>query len=168
MLIREMSKEQCFEFLESRSFGRLGCSREDQPYVVPVYFVCDGNYLYCFSTLGQKVEWMRTNPRVCIEVDEVVDHYHWKSLVVLGRYEELCNPSCPTSREHAREILGKRAMWWQPAYVVSEHRGPQSPLIPIFYRIWIDQVTGHEALPEAVEETRSETRDENYVKVLEH
>ena len=43
----------------------------DQPYVVPVNFAFDHNriYIHCADT-GMKLDFLRTNPRVCFEVDE--------------------------------------------------------------------------------------------------
>lgn len=152
MIIHEMTTEECEDFLRRMTFGRLACARENQPYVVPTYFAFNGHHVYCFSTGGQKIEWMRSNPLVCLEVDEVDDHLHWKSVVALGRYEELCDvPACVSSRQYALDWLQRRAMWWQPAYVISEHRGANDPLTPIFYRIRIDEITGHQGLPDSVE-----------------
>jgi len=45
--------------------------------------------------------------------------------------------------------LQKRAMWWEPAYISAEHRDQPHSLIPIFYRIHIDKMTGHRATPDA-------------------
>jgi nitroimidazol reductase NimA-like FMN-containing flavoprotein (pyridoxamine 5'-phosphate oxidase superfamily) len=67
----------------------LDALKNNQPYVVPIYFAYEPDRLYGFSTVGQKVEWMRDNPLVCVEADEVRAHNEWASVVVLGRYEEL-------------------------------------------------------------------------------
>ncbi len=156
MIIHEMTSEECHEFLRQTNIGRLGCTHDRQPYVVPIYFASDGKHLYCFSTVGQKIEWMRANPLVCLEVDEVVNHLHWKSVVVIGKYEELGDaPTCVNAREYALELLQKRAMWWQPAYVATEHRGSRDALTPVFYRIQINQVTGHRGMPDSFEEAGS-------------
>ena len=48
-----------------------------------------GNCLYAFSTIGQKIEWMRENPKVCLEVEEIDDQSHWTTVLVIGRYEEI-------------------------------------------------------------------------------
>ena len=71
--------------------GRLGCARDNQPYIVPISFYFDpaGRCLYSFATAGQKIDWMRSNPRVCLEVDEIGDEFHWNSVLVIGRFEEL-------------------------------------------------------------------------------
>ena len=38
MEVNEMTHEECSEFLEHASLGRLGCSYENQPCVVPIHF----------------------------------------------------------------------------------------------------------------------------------
>ena len=97
-------------------------------------------HLYGFSTLGQKFEWMRSNPLVCLEIDERTSHPQWMTVVVSGRYEELPDtPEFRPERVQAHEVLQKRVMWWEPAYVATEHR---EQLTPILYRIYIKQITG--------------------------
>ena len=64
MLIHEMTVQQCLETLARLRLGRLGCARDIQPYVVPIYFASHKRQLYAFATLGEKIEWMRANPRV--------------------------------------------------------------------------------------------------------
>jgi uncharacterized protein len=59
MFIKELTKNECVKSLTEKGLGRLACAHENQPYVVPFHFAFDGgNYLYAFSTLGQKIEWM--------------------------------------------------------------------------------------------------------------
>ena len=149
MLIHEMTEDECRTALERVSFCRLACANDDQPYVLKIYFSYDVKHLYGFAMLGQKIEWMRSNPLVCLEIDERTSHHQWMSVIVLGRYEELPDtPEFGQERAHAHEVLQKRAMWWQPAYVATEH---PKQLTPIFYRIHIKQMTGHRALPDPVE-----------------
>ena len=66
-------------------------------------------------TLGQKNEWMRANPKVCLEVDEITNQSEWMSVIASGRYQELPEPQFTAEREHARKLLGKRHLWWQNA-----------------------------------------------------
>jgi uncharacterized protein len=149
MFIHEMSDIECLRVLQSATIGRLACARDNQPYVIPIHFVFDGSYLYGFTTVGQKIEWMRANPLVCFELDEVISNDQWVSIVVFGRYEELPDtPECQCARVHAHELLQKRAMWWEPAYISQHHRDQPHSLTPIFYRIHIQEMTGHRATPE--------------------
>ena len=148
MFIKELTTEKCYEILAEKRFGRLACARENQPYVVPFHFAFDaGEHLYAFSTLGQKIEWMRANPLVCVEADDIKNQFEWTSLVVFGRYEELPDaPEFQYARTRAHELLSRHAMWWQPAYVVGAHRAPVTDEKPIYFRIFIDKITGHRAI----------------------
>ena len=91
MIIQEMSWEECLKFLAGTRLARLGCAHKNQPYVVPVKLAYDeaSGYLYGFTTPGQKIEWMRANSLVCVEVEEVAAYNHWVSVIAFGRYEEL-------------------------------------------------------------------------------
>jgi len=156
MLIHGMTEDECRRALERVSFGRLACARGDQPYIVPIYFSYDRRHrdlLHGFSTLGQKIEWMRSNPLVCVEIDERTSHNHWMSVVVSGRYQELPDtPTFESERVQVWEALQERAMWWEPAYVATEHG---ETLTPIFYRIHIKQLTGRRATPDPIEAAAS-------------
>ena len=82
MDIQEMAEHQCRDALARVSFGRLACARDNQPYVVPIYFAYDGHHVYGFSTAGQKIDWMRSNPLVCLEIDEWTGRDRWMSVIV--------------------------------------------------------------------------------------
>jgi nitroimidazol reductase NimA-like FMN-containing flavoprotein (pyridoxamine 5'-phosphate oxidase superfamily) len=113
---------------------------------VPVYFAYHNDYLYSLSTVGQKIEWMRANPLVCVEAEE-----QWVSVVVFGRYEELPDtPEWQGARTLAHTLLQRHAVWWEPAYVRTILHGAPRPLVPVFYRIYGLQITGHRATPEPV------------------
>jgi len=163
MFIHEMSEAECRKALERASFGRLACAHDNQPYIVPIYFAFDGKhvygFIYGFATLGQKIEWMRSNPLVCLEIDQRTSHEQWMSIIVFGRYEELPDtPECRCARVQALELLQKRAMWWEPAYVSDAHRDTPHSFTPIFYRIHIDRMTGHRATPDLAEAPVSTTK----------
>ena len=152
MFVHEMNEFECQKVLEHATFGRLGCARDNQPYVVPIYFSFDGRHIYGFTTLGQKTEWMRTNSKVCLEVDERKTHDRWTSVVVFGRYEELPDePEFEAARLAAYEVLQKRTMWWEPAYLRPNHFDVPHSLMPIFYRIHIERITGRRASPDKEE-----------------
>ena len=71
MEVNQIAIDECKIVLERASLGRLGCSYEDQPYVVPIHFAYEDTYLYAFSTFGQKVKWMRANPKVCVQTEDM-------------------------------------------------------------------------------------------------
>jgi len=177
MVIQEMSSDDCLIALSRATLGRLACAHDNQPYVVPIYFVYEEPYVYGFTTLGQKVEWMRSNPLVCVELDEVENFDQWTSILLFGRYEELPEPprtpefdqeqrpahgplqerkqpisvSCPPdqqARRQAHELLQKhRVPWWEPGSASEAYRHIHQPSPTIFYRIRIDRITGRRAMP---------------------
>lgn len=153
MFIHNMTEAECRHALETASVGRLGCTREDQPYVVPIYFAHNEHHLYAISTIGQKIEWMRANPLVCVEVDNLTSHDEWMSVIVLGRYEELPDlPMFKYAREQALYFLQKRsAWWWEPAVICEDHRDTPHSCTPVAYRIRIDRVSGLRATPNSIQ-----------------
>lgn len=146
MLINELTKSASLECLSRLRFGRLACARDGQPYITPFYFARNGQHIYSFSTMGQKIEWMRTNPLVCVEADEHETPQKWSSIIVFGLYEELPKE---TEYEHLRElahsVLEQRSIWWEPAYARTILSGAERQLDPIYFRIRIKTITGRRA-----------------------
>jgi nitroimidazol reductase NimA-like FMN-containing flavoprotein (pyridoxamine 5'-phosphate oxidase superfamily) len=53
---------------------RAGFSSSGYPYVVPVHFVHTEGRIYIHSARqGRKIESLRRNPRVCVEIDEFLE-----------------------------------------------------------------------------------------------
>jgi hypothetical protein len=145
MLIHELTAAECAALLRRINLGRLGCSRFDQPYVVPIHFsFAEGeNCIYAFSTLGQKIEWMRRNSKVCLEVEEISDKDHWSTVVVVGRYEELQQTlEDADARQRAEQLFGQRHEWWLPA---AARLTTAERAHVVLYRIRIDRMTGRRA-----------------------
>jgi hypothetical protein len=147
-----MTVEDCRKAMSTAVFGRLASSQDGQPYVVPVSFAVDEDYAYLFSMPGQKVDRMRKNPRVCLEVDRVDDESSWMSIVVLGRYEELWDtPDGRPDRARAQELLNGHPSWWLPGAMAAADRVVPDNVTPIFYRIYMEHLTGRRGVPAPVE-----------------
>lgn len=144
MHVREMTKRECWSTLATAHLGRLACALEDQPYVVPISFVVSDELVYSFSLPGQKIDWMRHNPRVCLEVDDVRQADQWVSVVAQGCYEELASAF---DRAEAHALLRQRAMWWQPGAALLTEARPRTNSEPIFYRILVERISGLSAAP---------------------
>lgn len=143
MLIHELTPAECRDVLGRAAVGRLGCARGDQPYVVPFVFQLDatGTCVYSFSTLGQKIDWMRENPKVCVEVDEVVDQFNWTSVIAFGRYEEITDTRQDEPlRRQANDLFQHRPDWWLPA--LGKLTSGEEHHTSVVYRILIDRLTG--------------------------
>jgi nitroimidazol reductase NimA-like FMN-containing flavoprotein (pyridoxamine 5'-phosphate oxidase superfamily) len=142
MTLSEMTEKECLDVLARAAIGRLGCALDNQPYVVPIYLAYEPGFIYVFSTYGKKIEWMRANPKVCVEVDEVRSQTQWMSVVANGRYEELPEPQFEKERQHARSRLEKRHGWWLNALAERRTQLPDELIAPLFFRIYVDAVSG--------------------------
>lgn len=148
MLIESMTRQASIDLLKRARVARLGYVHDGQPYIVPMLFEYDADYLYGFSTEGQKTAWMRANPRICVEVDDLVTRQKWETVVVLGQYEELPDTDeHELSRVHAHSLMKKRAAWWEPGYVKTIVDGKERPLEVLYFRIRIGEISGRRGIP---------------------
>jgi len=149
MRIVAISQQECSELLKRVSIGRLGCSLDDQPYVVPVAFSYEPEYIYIFSTLGKKIKWMRKNPKVCLQADEIENRSNWVSVIATGTYLELREPQYTAQREHALEQLAQYSQYWRNALAERREQTSDLAIEPLFFRIDVESMTGLRAMPEA-------------------
>jgi uncharacterized protein len=147
MRIIAMSEQECGELLRRVPLGRLACSLDDQPYVVPVGFSYEPDHIYVFSTLGKKIEWMRNNPKVCLQADEIGNRTNWSSVVVTGTYLELHEPQHSAEREHALEQLEQYSQYWQVPIAERREQTSDLSIEPVFFRIDIASMSGLRATP---------------------
>ena len=152
MMIESMTRQASIDLLKRAHVARLGYIHDGQPSIVPMQFAYDVtyNYLYGISTEGQKIDWMRANPRVCVEVDELVTTQKWETVIVLGQYEDLPDTEeHETSRAHAYALLqSSRPAWWEPGYVKTIVDGKERPLEALYFRIRINQISGRRGVPQ--------------------
>lgn len=142
MRIDELNETECREFLSRTSMARLGCSLNDEPYIIPVGFAYEDDFIYVFATLGKKIEWMRTNPKVCVQVDESKGQSDWVSVIANGEYQELPEPKFAKERAHARSLLQKRHHWWLNALAERRIQMRDQDIEPVFFRIQIQSLSG--------------------------
>ncbi|HEX7087161.1 MAG TPA: pyridoxamine 5'-phosphate oxidase family protein [Vicinamibacterales bacterium] len=142
MVIHELPESECRDLLRRNHVARLACVRKDQPYVVPIQFDFDGEHLYFFATLGQKIIWMRENPHVCVEVEEIRDKYNWATVLVFGRYEELRDQAHEEARTKAMALFGRRSAWWLPG---AARVGAAEHHVPVLFRVRPSRLTGRRA-----------------------
>lgn len=139
-----MSEQECRAALARIRIGRLACALDNQPYVVPISIAYEKDWIYSFSTLGQKIKWMRANPKVCVQADELSSQSQWVSIVATGTYQELREPQFEMERAHARKLLDRQEKWWLNALAERQLKIGDELIAPIFFRIRIESLTGLE------------------------
>ena len=149
MRVVSLTEKECNALLDRVSLGRLGCALNNQPYVVPVSFVRKGDQLFVFSTLGKKIEWMRQNPKVCLQADEIGSKSNWSSVLVNGTYQELDETLHAAEREQAKEKLAQYSNWWLLPLAQRREKTEDQSVEVVFFSIQIEAVSGLRGVPEA-------------------
>ncbi len=88
-MLGELNTDQINSILFSQVVGRLACTDNNQPYIVPVTYMYDGQNIYGQTNEGMKLKILRNNPNICFEVDRMTDMRNWQSVIVFGEFEEL-------------------------------------------------------------------------------
>ena len=93
---REISKKQCLEILDNQEYGTLATiNNHNAPYIIPVNYVLDREYIYihCAKDVGDKLDNIRNNKRICFNVVSGVELLpekfttKYKSVTVFGDAE---------------------------------------------------------------------------------
>lgn len=144
-MLGELSDTQIQNILSSQAVGRLACSDGNQPYIVPVTYKYDGNYIYGQTNEGTKLQILRKNPNVCFEVDRMMDMRNWQSVIVYGKFEELEDEAA----KEAREILFESVFSLTTSSTIHAHEHEVTEQLDdrnrvkfVMYRIKIETVTG--------------------------
>jgi nitroimidazol reductase NimA-like FMN-containing flavoprotein (pyridoxamine 5'-phosphate oxidase superfamily) len=76
--------------LENNYIGQLGYIYKNKPYVVPITYFYDKetNSLICYSGDGHKMNAMRKNNVVSLQVSEIDTVTNWQSVLVHGIFEQ--------------------------------------------------------------------------------
>lgn len=145
MIVADMTRAECIDLLSSSRLGRIACSRAGVPYVVPMHFAYADNCIFSFSLPGQKIDWMRENPNVCVQVDHFDQNRQWSSVVAHGQFEELPDRiGTKLERDHAWKLLERHANWWEPGDLKPLSERPTGS--HLFYRIRIETLSGRRAV----------------------
>lgn len=135
-MITELGPKEAEELLREQRLGRLGCTVDNEPYVVPVnYLFGEDGCIYIHTLPGQKVNQLRSNPRACLQVDDIADDYNWRSVIAYGSYEEVTEEE---EREQRLAALFRHLPHLSPV----ESRMKSGREQAILFRIRVDRITG--------------------------
>lgn len=134
---RNMGEAEARRLIEMGKVGRLGCVDGREPYVVPFNYFFEDGFIYGHSLPGKKVRALRTHPRSCVQIDQIQDDLHWRSVIAFGDFEEI------DDQLERKRIMGKlldRFPQLTPVewFVILD----EVPAEVVVFRIRIDRVTG--------------------------
>ena len=125
--IDEMGQKEIHELLHKVGYGHLGCIHEGKPYVIPMSYYLEAEDIYLFTTIGMKTHDIDANPEICLQVEDIHDPLHWRSVIVNGRASRL------TEQPDIDRVM----------HLVKERNPTLSPAIN---RTWIDSQGRAEAI----------------------
>jgi len=142
-MMGELDAAEIDELLRSEVVGRIGCVTDGWPYIVPITYVYDGQFVYAHTGDGTKLRAMQHNPQVCFEVEQIRSMSNWRTVVARGHFEQLASEE----EERAMALLqtrlsrlesGASAQWVRQEDV---HRRAGFAR-PILFRIRLEERTG--------------------------
>ncbi|HMU09793.1 MAG TPA: pyridoxamine 5'-phosphate oxidase family protein [Ferruginibacter sp.] len=144
-MLGELNDMEINNVLSSQVLGRLACTDGKQPYIVPLTYTYDGEYIYGQINEGMKLDLLRKNPKICFEVDMMTDMRNWRSVLVFGEFQELKNRDA----EKAKDVLFNRVFSLMTSSTIHTHEHEEKGKIDdsnrvkhIMYRIKIKKLTG--------------------------
>lgn len=142
-MMRTLEPNECERLLKSRYHGHLACTADGKPYLVPVSYVWTPKGIVGYTHEGKKIDMMRANPHVCLQVEDITDRA-WRSVVVYGTYNELSGTEKTTAIDALGQFVANAKI--SPPFVredmIAAVHPPAPAKHPVIYRIEIDEVTG--------------------------
>ena len=141
--VEDMSPAEMHALLQRESFGHLGCARDSRPYVVPMHYAYDGKDLYFFTTQGMKTQFIEANPQVCLQIEEVTDSTRWRSVMVIGRANELTTSE---EMQRAMKLITERNPSLTPAISATQLDSLGRAVDIALYRIIPEIIDGRQTV----------------------
>ena len=110
--IDEMGQKEIHGFLQQVGYGHLGYLHEGKPYVMPMHYYFEDLDIYLFTTEGMKTHDIDANPEICLQVEEIQDPLHWRSVIVSGQAKRLTKQQ---DIDHAMQLIKEHNPTLSPA-----------------------------------------------------
>ena len=135
----QLTRDEALQLLNTTPVAHLGLISDGAPYVTPMSFDVDGEEILFRTMAGKKLNALRDNPNVCVEVSQFDEETgEWASVIVTG-----------TATEVADRNKGERAvqlLFDKYANVLGDplSRGGLQPMpgLPYLVSLKIEQITG--------------------------
>ena len=138
--VEDMTPNEMHALLQRESFGHLGCARDGRPYVLPMNYAYEDKEIYFFTTAGMKTQFIEANPQVCLQVEEIIDSTHWRSVMVIGKQAELLTK--PEDMQHAMKLITERNPSLTPAISATQLDTRGRAVGIALYRVTPDLIDG--------------------------
>jgi nitroimidazol reductase NimA-like FMN-containing flavoprotein (pyridoxamine 5'-phosphate oxidase superfamily) len=136
-MARTLTETEARELIGAGKIGHLGCVVKGEPYVVPINYFFEDDSIYSHSLPGLKIDAMRTQPRVCFQVEEIEDNCNWRSVLAYGDFEEIRAPS--DRRSVLSKLMARFPMLTPVESVMARDASAPDSVV---FRIVVARITG--------------------------
>jgi nitroimidazol reductase NimA-like FMN-containing flavoprotein (pyridoxamine 5'-phosphate oxidase superfamily) len=89
-MIKQLDENAARKLFKEQKYGHLGCILAGgEPYVVPVNYLYLDDEIYIHSLPGNKIDALRLNGKICLQVEKIKDSYQWQSAIGFGEFQEI-------------------------------------------------------------------------------
>ena len=106
-------------------------------------YAYDGKELFFFTTQGMKTQFIDANPKVCLQVEEVKDSSHWRSVMVIGQAVKLTKTE---DTQHAMKVITERNPSLTPAISATQLDSMGRAVDIALYRITPEIIDGRQTV----------------------
>jgi nitroimidazol reductase NimA-like FMN-containing flavoprotein (pyridoxamine 5'-phosphate oxidase superfamily) len=146
-MIKDLEIKECIELLSNNYIGHLAFISHQEPYILPITYSYNPktNTITGYSSEGHKIDAMRKNDLVSLEVEEITSVNDWRSVHVHGTFEELQGIDAKyLLHEFTQKVkkLVAQKEGSQPEFISEFSSKIYGQGVPIVYRIRIQEITG--------------------------
>jgi uncharacterized protein len=139
-MIKELDEIAARKFLHEQRVGHLGCILPTgEPYVVPVNYLSENGEIYVHSLPGKKLDALRENGKVCLQVEKIEDSCRWQSVIASGEFSEVKRAN---KKIKVMQRFAKKFERLTPVEAMIEEQWNLGGIV--VFRINIKQITGIE------------------------
>jgi nitroimidazol reductase NimA-like FMN-containing flavoprotein (pyridoxamine 5'-phosphate oxidase superfamily) len=143
VMFGKLDEKQIDEVLRQETVGRIAYIADGWPTIVPITFVYNGEgYVFCHSAEGHKTTWMRQNPQVGFEVEQIRSMSDWRTVVARGTFELLA----PDQDEKIMDFAARLFAAGPPgARVLDRHEDVhrrEGIVRPVMFRLHLTEISG--------------------------
>ena len=145
--MRVLNAKECLHILSGNYIGHLSYIYRGRPFIAPItYFFEKTNKLIIgYSAEGHKINAMRKNSNVSINISEIDSVNDWKSVLAHGTFEEL-------SGSAAKAKLHQFSLGVKNLIITKEHKKLDfihefsskiyTDDLPVIFQIKVEEITG--------------------------
>jgi len=150
--MKDLTRAECLEFVSDNYIGRIGFISNGIPIILPITYYYDQEHhcILSYSGAGDKIVAMRKNNQVSILVDHITSFVEWKSVLIIGHFEELSGTDAKYQlhifSEGVKKVMVKSGHQ-RPSFIKDFSNTLNSHGVHTVYRIKIMEIKGKTVQP---------------------